>query len=434
MTEENNIPDEPVYIDTLEIENVKRVKAVKIKCSDKALTVVGGRNGQGKSTTVDSVAYALGGERFRPTNFRRDGALANPEIKVTLSNGLIVERKGKNADLKVTDPNGALFGQALLKEIIPLFALDLPRFMNSTSKEKAKILLQIIGIGDELTRLDEKEQRLYNTRHSHGQDADRKRKYADELPTYPDAPHIPVTASELIKAQQDILARNGENKKKREKVDDLIKDHKEAVSDVARLTKELADAEQELANLTRDLETAQKTAQELEDESTAEIEEKLNEIDAINVKVRANMDKDKANEEAEEKKAEYDRMTEEIEAVRATKLKLLEGVDLPLPGLSVENSELTYNGKAWDCMGSAEQLRVSTAIVRRLNPKCGFALIDGLESMDLKTLHEFGKWLQGEGFKILGTRVSEGDECSIIIEDGFSIDEEGKKDFVYGEF
>jgi hypothetical protein len=153
--------------------------------------------------------------------------------------------------------------------------------MNSTSKEKAKILLQIIGIGDELTRLDEKEQRLYNERHSHGQDADRKRKYADELPTYPDAPHIPVTASELIKEQQDILAQNGENKKKRENVDDLRKDHKEAVSDVARLTKELADAEQELANLTRDLETAQKTAQELEDESTAEIEEKLNEIDAI---------------------------------------------------------------------------------------------------------------------------------------------------------
>jgi hypothetical protein len=85
-------------------------------------------------------------------------------------------------------------------------------------------------------------------------------------------------------------------------------------------------------------------------------------------------------------------------------------------------------------MGGAEQLRVATAIVRRLNPKCGFALLDGLEKMDLETLYDFGKWLQDEGFKILGTRVSKGDECSIIIEDGFSIDDEGKKNFVHGEF
>ena len=51
-------------------------------------------------------------------------------------------------------------------------------------------------------------------------------------------------------------------------------------------------------------------------------------------------------------------------------------------------------------------------------PKCGFVLLDKLEQMDLNTLNEFGKWLEHEGLQAIATRVSTGDECSIIIEDG----------------
>ncbi|HBK54252.1 MAG TPA: chromosome segregation protein SMC, partial [Syntrophomonas wolfei] len=65
------------------------------------------------------------------------------------------------------------------------------------------------------------------------------------------------------------------------------------------------------------------------------------------------------------------------------------------------------------------QLKVSTAIVRKLNPKCGFVLLDKLEQMDVDTLKEFGEWLEQEGLQAIVTRVSTGDECSIIIEDGY---------------
>lgn len=67
---------------------------------------------------------------------------------------------------------------------------------------------------------------------------------------------------------------------------------------------------------------------------------------------------------------------------------------------------------------------MSTAIVRKLNPKCGFVLLDKLEQMDLDTLREFGQWLEQEGLQAIATRVSTGDECSIIIEDGYVKDEE----------
>ena len=35
-------------------------------------------------------------------------------------------------------------------------------------------------------------------------------------------------------------------------------------------------------------------------------------------------------------------------------------------------------------------------------------------------LKEFGEWLEKEGLQAIATRVSTGEECSIIIEDGYS--------------
>ena len=106
--------------------------------------------------------------------------------------------------------------------------------------------------------------------------------------------------------------------------------------------------------------------------------------------------------------------------MRNDRRALLNGADMPLPELSVDNGELTYNGQKWDCMSSSEQLKTSAAIVRRLNPECEFVLIDKLEQMDRQTLEEFGAWLEKENLQAIATRVSTGDECSIIIEDGYS--------------
>ena len=92
---------------------------------------------------------------------------------------------------------------------------------------------------------------------------------------------------------------------------------------------------------------------------------------------------------------------------------------MPLPDLSVKEGELIYRGQKWDNMSGSDRLKVSTAIVRKLNPKCGFVLLDKLEQMDIQTLNEFGQWLEQEGLQAIATRVSTGDECSIIIEDGY---------------
>ena len=158
-----------VKINRLEIENVKRIKALTIEPTANGLTVIGGKNRQGKTSVLDSIAWALGGDRFRPEAAQRDGSVIPPRLLVTLSNGLIVERSGKNGSLKVTDPSGRKGGQQLLNEFVENLALDLPKFMSATDKEKSSTLLRIIGVEEELYQLDHTEQELYNRRHALGQ-------------------------------------------------------------------------------------------------------------------------------------------------------------------------------------------------------------------------------------------------------------------------
>lgn len=402
---------EPVKINELLIENVKRVKAVQFEPSIDGLTIIGGRNGQGKTSVLDAIAWALGGNNYKPSVPERDGALVPPNLHIELSNGLIVERKGKNSTLKVTDPNGNKSGQQLLNEFVSTLALDLPKFINGSDKDKADSLLKILGIGDVLAQLDTKENQLYAQRTEVGRIADRKKKAADEMPMYPNVPKEPVSATELIKEQQEILARNGENERKRQ--------------DAARYKQILTNAQiafdeakAALQKAEQDCLTARKSAEDLHDESTAELEKNLAEIEALNIKIRANSTKEAAEVEANNLQQEYDGLTGQIESVREERSKLLDSAELPLPGLSVKDGKLIYNGLPWDGMSGSDQLKVATAIVRKLNPQCGFVLMDKLEQMDLETLQEFGAWLKQEGLQVIATRVSTGDECSIIIEDG----------------
>ena len=411
-----------IKINTLEFENTKRIKAVKMSPSANGLTVIGGRNGQGKTSILDSIAWALGGDKYRPTAAERDGSVTPPMLRITLNNGLIVERKGKNSSLKVIDPDGNKGGQQLLNEFVSELAIDLPKFLNANNKEKAQTLLQIIGVGDELFRLEKEETELYNKRHLLGQIADQKKKFAEEQPYFSDAPKELISASELIRQQQEILARNGENQRLRQQHEAMIKEEEAMTAAIEETKAKLNDLESRHADLLDKIIISAKTTAELVDESTEELERNIENIEEINVKVRANMTKEMAEDEAKKYKEDYDGMTGDIEAVRRQKMDLLNNADLPLPGLSVESGELLYQGKKWDCMSGSEQLKVATAIVRKLKPQCGFVLIDKLEQMDIDTMNDFGAWLEAEGLQAIATRVSTGGECAIIIEDGYAVD------------
>ncbi len=395
-----------IVITSLEAEQFKRLKAVRLEPGSKGLTVIGGKNGAGKTSVLDAIAFALGGAKFKPSEAKnRDSGEEEAHIRVELSNGLVVERSGAKGTLKVTDSTGMKGTQGVLDEVIEALALDLPKFMEGTGKQKAETLLQIIGAGDKLALLDGRESKIYDTRRDVGKVADTLEKALKGMEHSEDIHMQPVSTLEIIaemktaeglRTQRDTLL--AQKKEYLEQIDH----HKEQLSEYQASIEQVIDP----------------SLAKIKVPETSELADKLSEAEEANRQVQANAYYIEKESEAKGQRDLHARLGKDLDTVRASRQKLLAEADMPLPELSVVDGELEYKGAKWDCMSSAEQLKVATAIVRKLQPECGFVLIDKLERMDLDTLAEFGKWAKGEGLQILATRVSTGDECSVVIEDG----------------
>lgn len=422
-----------VKIASLELENVKRIHAVELEPAQDGLTVIGGKNAQGKTSVLDAIAWALGGDKMKPADPNRKGGATPARLRVELSNGIVVERKGKNGSLHVTDTTGKKAGQQLLNEFISQLALNIPRFMNGSDADKATALLQTLGIDAELAKIDGSIRATFQDRQLVGRDAKAKRAHAEKLPHHDDAPAASVSAAELIQEQQAILARNGEKLKAKQDAEDTAKKAefaRTAVSAtnmrVADLEQQLTEARAELARRTKEAEEAEEKAKvlaqstaELVLESTEEIESSIANIETINNHVRDNQAKAEADAEALRVEQEYDGLTQKLEDLRAKRRGLLDGAPLPLPELSIDDEgALTYKDHTWGDMSGAEQLVVATAIVRATKPECGFVLVDKLEQFDTDELKKFGEWAKGEGLQIIGTRVATDDSCTVVIVDG----------------
>ena len=396
-------------ITSLQMENVKRIRAIRLEPSVDGLTIIGGKNAQGKTSVLDGIAYALGGEKYAPSNLRREGAIADTVIHIETDDGLVIERKGKNASLTVTDRDGKRHGQAILDAIIGKMAIDLPKFLNANDKAKADTLLQILGIGDDLAKLEREEKAKYDTRTTVGRMAEQKKKAAADMPWHDDVPEKKLSVEKLIEQQQEVLGRNGVKQKLR---DDIEANKRHLATYKAQL-KEITEA---IARLEENIAKAESSDLELEDVS--ELKSKIANFEAINEKIAENQAKLRREEEAADLSDQYDSLTVEINEIRKKRMELLNGCDLPYPGLTVEEGILKLDGKAWDCMSGAQQMIVGCAIASRLNPKCKFVLLDKLEQLDLETLAEFDNWLKENDLQCIATRVSTGEECSLIIEDG----------------
>jgi len=272
-------------IASVQIENVKSVKAFHMEPTPLGLTIVGGKNGQGKTSVLDAIAWVLGGAKKAPSKAARNGAMSDPSISLTLSNGIRVERKGKNSTLTVIDPMGKRSGQALLDAFVSEFALDLPKFMDASNRDKAQILLRILGVGDQLAKLDMDEARLYAERHSIGQTANAKAKHAEELPEFPDVPTEPLSISELIMRQQATLAKNGENQRKRDAAEHYEMKLDAAAKRLELAKKEVAAATEDWAKALNDHNTASASAMDLNDESTAELEQQIADFESLNAQI-----------------------------------------------------------------------------------------------------------------------------------------------------
>lgn len=408
----------------LEIANTKKVKLFSTTLSP-TMNIIGGKNAQGKTTVVDVIKWALLGNKFKPSNPKRNDSILPPDNKITLDNGFIIEIKGENSTVVVTDPSGKKAGTSLLKDFISEFALDIPTFMAATDANKVKMILKHFRVVEELVILKAKEEKIYNERTVIGVDKDRKRKFANSLELDESVGFEPKKIQDLIDQQQLILGRNGQNQQKRNdlesnkvKLTNLKDSIAHTQSEILRLQNIVAEKEIDVTVLEGDIQTAETSVSQLQDESTEELNGQIQNFELFNDSVKKNLEYQKADDEAEGLKVEYDKKTAELNTVRDDQKKILDTVEIPLDGVEIKDSKLLYKGQEWDCMSGAEQYMVAIATICAISPETRFILLDKLEQLDLDSLSELDEWIKERDLQVIATRVSKGDECQIIIEDG----------------
>lgn len=421
----NAATNDAVRIVQLQIDNVKKIRAVGLTPAATGLTSIGGNNAQGKTSVLDAIMGALLGDKFKPSLPVRDGAQKG-ETKITLSNGFVVERnysaKG-GSYLTVTAPDGGKHGQTILNEFLAELALNLGDFLKASDKQKSKILLQAVGVDTQ--PYDEKIAAMMQERLLKGRERDNAKGHYESLPYHEDyGTELADSTAIAAKLQQQmnhnsaVAAAYQDARAARDAMTAEVEHRAGLEKRLAELQAEIADSKIKIDDLAAKAEAAIDAYKAMEKIDTEPTTAELKSVEATNAKVRDNQAKANAKRQHSILADEYTHMTREIEALRDELKGLLDANPLPLDGLAIEEGELLYNGQRWDNMSGAERLQVATAVCHLINPRCGFVLIDGLETMDALTLVKFDAWLQDRGLQAIGTRVSTGDECTIIITDG----------------
>ena len=219
----------------LRAENVKRLTAVQIR-PDGNLVEITGRNGQGKTSVLDSIYWALAGTRSHQSKPIRDGA---DEARIELDLGaMIVKRRFGQADtgnvttqLTVESAEGARYSspQKMLDSLLGSLTFDPLAFSRAAPREQWKTLSEFVT-GIDFDEVERKNQRDYDARRQVNREAKEQRAAAAAIDVADDAPAEPVVvrqiAEELQKAQAE-NDRQASTARDRQRELEAIKQHRD---------------------------------------------------------------------------------------------------------------------------------------------------------------------------------------------------------------
>lgn len=394
-------------------DNIKRIKTVDITPKNNTV-IIGGKNEQGKTSTLDSIMYALSSARGLPSLPVRRG---EDEGVIELEfEGLSVRRvilASGRTELSVRDNSGIPVSspQRVLDSFLSKLTFDPAAFASFEPKEQIKVLKGLVtgfdfaaserGIKD----LEEK-RRVIHQRLSDAETRNKDNPYDPSL-----ADLQPIDTAEMLKQFSAI----GEAKAAKTALQNeivrakgLIRDYENQILEVVSKKTQV---EQWLSANEPKLERFVVPSEEA-------IQAQLESANALNDKLRANESAMKGFLELKDLTREAQNFTKEIEARRAERLAAISEAQLPVSGLSFDEDGVYFGGIPWDQLSGAQRIRVSVGMGIALNPKLKVLLIRDGEKLDEDNLKIIQEMADEYDYQIWIERVGKGEECSIIIEDG----------------
>lgn len=424
----------------LSVENFKRIQAVNIKPGE-GLNVVGGKNGNGKTSLLDAIEVALGGKRSAPPKPVRNGQKSSRIVLKTDGDEsrhlppLIVIRTffedGKSQlEIRTADGYKAPSPQSILDDLYSQVAFDPLAFTRLKPKEQADSLRALVGL--DFSALDAEYKQVYDERtRVNKQGVEMAAKFKG-FPFHEDVPEQEVSVSDLmaeLKRRQEINNENNNERKalgeRESKNADMWTGVIEADEKVAELERQLETAKQRAASLRKQavednelLANSRKAVASLLDADTSDIENQIAASESTNSKIRSNRQRAELEASLAAKREESSRLSARLKEIDAIKAQQMSEAKWPVDGLGFDSDGIALNGLPFEQASSAEKLRVSVAMGVAMNPTLRLMLIRDGSLLDDEHLELVRQMAEEFDTQVFLERVSEGDECAVIISDG----------------
>lgn len=423
-------PQTPLRIVSLQIENVKRLSAVHIE-PDGATVVIGGNNAAGKSSVLDSIMMALAGEKCaKPVH----GDETKGKVVVDLGE-LVVTRTftpSGGGTLTVAAANGAKYSspQTMLDAMLGKIAFDPLAFTRMKPAEQLTTLRELCGISTGM--IDAGRAKAFEERTIVNRKVKELEAVVAAMPFYKDAPAEPVSAAditaELKSANEKNAAREEfirQGKAKAVELGEQMTRISKLADEIDAMRKALTVAETKHADMVRgrelihtELEEMRAKAADMHEIDTAGITAKLDQVGDLNRKCDENVRRGDAVDTLATWTKKADDLTAKIEDFDARKRAKLEEAKYPIEGLALTDDGITFNGLPFEQASSAEQLKVSVGIGLAMNPRLRVLLVKDGSLLDADSLAMVREMAEAAEAQVWIERVSKGDECSVVIEDG----------------
>lgn len=443
------VPPTDLRLLGLLVENVKRVKLVHIQPRTSAgLVEIAGKNEQGKSTTLQSLAYALGGKEAIPPKPLRTGTTkgrvvveladktGKPALRITRSftptdSHIAVERIGGGKISRPQEFLDALNGAGL--------GFDPMAFSRQKGKDQVDQLLALVKLEDDPRALDKQRAEIFTQRADVNRDVKRLEAQLAGLPAVEAGVPDVEAAAELVSVaalaqEQERLAaiQRGNDQVRRDREGSLTVE-REWIDKVTRLRRELEEAEgfMQEAILARermdrviaglvDPDVAAITAQIAAAETTNTAA--LAAADARNVKVRAKLQRRDVTEQLLTKQKGANGLTQQIQRIDDRKNELLAKAQFPVPGLGFgivgDDYVVTYQGEPFEQASDSGKLKVGFAIAAATNPNVHIVTIREGSLLDEDSRAVVDAMAIEQGYHVLMEIVGDGDPGAFILEDG----------------
>lgn len=420
---------EPTRIVRLAAENLKRLRVVEIE-PDGNLVVISGRNGQGKTSILDAIAFALGGGALmkQTTKPIRDG---EDHAKVTLDMGDYTvtrtwDEAGSRVIVMAKDGSRYPSPQKFLDERLGDLSFDPLGFTRKGAKDQVADLLQLVKLPFDPLALEAERDMVFGRRTSVGRDL---KSLQGQLDAVVDAPPGDDEQEEnvgelLVQAR----AADAEHTAFRELVQSnerLQERQNELDAEMDRLKRQLAVAAQAQAankEMIASKEAAIQATAEAGLPDLDSLQGRLGSVELENAAVRERNRQRAAKRDLEHEISiivtTHTSLTAEIEAIDKRKADALAAAEMPVDGLAFDKEGVTYRGMPFPQCSAAEQLRVSLGMAMAMNPTIGVIRITDGSLLDKGSMEMIREMAEERHMQVWVERVADEKGIGFVIEDG----------------